>query len=139
MRPPILRALIIGALTAAWMINLSFAQPNNTNLVAQTRPAGLNVAMSSQLVPLSINQMHSWIVTLTTEQGLPAEGASIQVQGGMPTHNHGLATNPQITDYLGDGQYLLQGMRFHMNGEWTIQLNIEFNNRRHIAEFNLHL
>lgn len=130
---------IWGALIAAWMINLSFAQPGNTNLVAQTRPAGLSVAMSSQLVPLSINQMHNWIVTLTTEQGLPAEGASIQVQGGMPAHNHGLATNPQITDYLGDGQYLLQGMRFHMNGQWTIQLNIEFNNRRHIAEFHLHL
>jgi hypothetical protein len=138
MKLPIIRALIIGALMAAWMINLSFAQPDN-NLVTQTRPAGLSVAMSSQLVPLSINQMHNWIVTLTTEQGLPAEGASIQVQGGMPAHNHGLATNPQITDYLGDGQYLLQGMRFHMNGEWTIQLNIEFNNRRHIAEFNLQL
>jgi hypothetical protein len=139
MKLPIIRALIIGALIAAWMINLSLAQPDNTNLVTQTRPAGLSVAMSSQLVPLSINQMHNWIVTLTTEQGLPAEGASIQVQGGMPAHNHGLATNPQITDYLGDGQYLLQGMRFHMNGEWTIQLNIEFNNRRHIAEFNLQL
>lgn len=115
------------------------AQADNTRLQAESQPAGLTISMTSQMVPLGINQMHNWIVTVTTADGQPVEGAAIQVDGGMPAHNHGLATRPQVTDYLGDGQYLLQGMRFHMNGRWALVLRIEHNGRRHTAEFNLHL
>jgi hypothetical protein len=123
----------------AWLLVLPAAQAENTSLVAESQPTGLTVALSSQLAPLTINQMHNWIVTVTSADGRPVEDATILVDGGMPAHNHGLATHPRITDYLGDGQYLLQGMRFHMNGEWVVVLRIEHSGRRHTAEFNLHL
>ena len=42
----------------------------------------------------------------------------------MPEHDHGLPTEPRITTNLGAGDYLLEGMKFHMNGVWTISLVI---------------
>jgi hypothetical protein len=42
----------------------------------------------------------------------------------MPVHNHGLPTQPRVTTELGDGDYRLEGMRFHMQGPWEITLTI---------------
>jgi hypothetical protein len=56
---------------------------------------------------------------LTDEQG-PIEDAALTVTGGMPEHNHGMPTQPQITQQLAAGRYLLEGVRFHMPGLWRI-------------------
>jgi len=42
----------------------------------------------------------------------------------MPLHDHGLPTRPRVTEELGNGDYRLQGMRFHMTGAWEITLLI---------------
>jgi len=83
------------------------------------------VAWSSELEPLAINRLHRWTLTLTDSDGEPVEAATFVVTGGMPEHNHGLPTRPQVTRYLGDGRYLLEGMRFHMQGDWTISIAID--------------
>ncbi|OFE13531.1 hypothetical protein PHACT_10600 [Pseudohongiella acticola] len=95
------------------------------SLSAMTQPAGLHVHMQSELDPLVINQMHSWIIRVEDAQGNPVSDADIRVDGGMPEHNHGLATRPQITANLGEGDYRLEGVRFHMNGEWELRLQID--------------
>jgi len=71
-----------------------------------------------------INEMHSWILHVETENGEPVEGATIEVDGGMPEHDHGLPTKPRITKELGGGDYRLDGLRFHMRGYWEIVITI---------------
>ena len=71
-----------------------------------------------------INQMHSWILHIENADGLEVEGAIVEVEGGMPEHNHGLPTKPRITAELGGGDYKLEGMRFHMSGYWEIVVSI---------------
>lgn len=71
-----------------------------------------------------INEMHSWILHIETEEGAPVEGAIIEVAGGMPEHNHGLPTRPRVTAELGGGDYKVDGLRFHMRGYWEIVLSI---------------
>ena len=39
---------------------------------------------------------------------------------GMPDHDHGLPTQPQVTSRLENGDYLLEGVRFHMPGKWQL-------------------
>lgn len=71
-----------------------------------------------------INEMHSWILHVETEDGAPVEGAFIEVEGGMPEHDHGLPTRPRVTAELGGGDYKLDGLRFHMRGYWEIVVSI---------------
>lgn len=89
------------------------------------RSDGLHVELHSQVQPLPLNQMHSWLITLHSAEGVPLAGARIRVDGGMPAHDHGLATRPEVTAEQGEGRYLLEGVRFHMAGEWLLQLQIE--------------
>jgi hypothetical protein len=82
------------------------------------------VSFQSQLDPLQINVLHSWIVHIENVDGDGVVGATITATGGMPLHDHGLPTRPRIVAELGDGDYLLDGMRFHMAGMWEISLTI---------------
>lgn len=83
-------------------------------LVTYSTPAG----------PPEINRIHSWILHVETEAGDPVEGAEIKVEGGMPAHDHGLPTRPRVTEELGDGDYRLDGVRFHMSGYWEMLITI---------------
>jgi hypothetical protein len=73
---------------------------------------------------LAINRMHSWILHIEDEDGLEIEGAIVDVDGGMPEHDHGLPTKPRVTEELGGGDYRLDGVRFHMSGYWEIIVSI---------------
>jgi hypothetical protein len=82
------------------------------------------LSYSSRLDPIVINRIHRWELHLTDAGGNPVVGAEILAAGGMPAHDHGLPTKPQITRELGEGRYLLDGMRFHMHGFWEVTFDI---------------
>jgi hypothetical protein len=84
----------------------------------------LRVSYISELTPIGINTMHSWRLHVEEVAGGVVEEAEISVSGGMSEHDHGLPTIPLMTDYLGNGDYLLEGMKFHMNGRWTVTVQI---------------
>jgi hypothetical protein len=85
---------------------------------------GLRVTYSTPAGPPQINRMHSWILHVESANGEPVENAKIDVIGGMPEHDHGLPTQPRVTEELGGGNYRLGGMRFHMNGYWEIRVTV---------------
>ena len=95
-----------------------------------TRSGYFHISYQSELKPITINQMHNWILHIETAQGDPVSGAKISVSGGMPLHNHGLPTNPKVTTDLGGGKYKLEGLRFHMRGYWELMVIIEVQGRR---------
>ena len=45
----------------------------------------------------------------------------------MPEHDHGLPTQPQVTEEVEPGSYLIEGIRFHMPGKWQMQFSIQVN------------
>lgn len=90
-----------------------------------SRTGALRVSYTSKLQPIAINRIHSWIVHIESADGNAVANATIAIDGGMPQHDHGLATAPEVTRYLGDGDYLVEGLRFHMNGEWEVTLAID--------------
>jgi hypothetical protein len=104
-------AVVLGAML------LPISQPASADefIVTYTTPDG----------PPEINRMHTWILYVESESGDPIEGADIEVDGGMPAHNHGLPTRPRVTQDLGDGYYRLDGVRFHMSGYWEIVIQIK--------------
>lgn len=128
-------AITVAGLVTAISTSVAAAEP----ISAVSQPSGLQVTLSSELEPLTINQMHSWVIAVQDDQGEPVDNAIIEVDGGMPLHNHGLATRPQVTGMLGNGRYRLQGMRFHMNGEWELRLQIDHDGVTDRATFTLTL
>jgi hypothetical protein len=88
-------------------------------------------------VPLS--QIHSWTLRVETPNGEPVEDAVVRVDGGMPQHGHGLPTSPQVTEYLGDGEYRVEGMKFQMRGWWEVRFLISEPGQSDAITFNLTL
>jgi hypothetical protein len=57
----------------------------------------------------------------------------------MLVHDHGLPTLPLATQNLGDGDYLVEGMKFHMNGWWQVTLSIVSGDDSDSVTFDLQL
>ena len=98
-----------------------------------------NISYRSKLHPVPINKMHVWTLTVKTADGKPVENAVISVDGDMPEHGHGLPTQPEVTEYLGAGKYLLEGIKFSMPGLWVINLSINSQGKKDSVSFNLFL
>ena len=90
-----------------------------------------------QAEPIPVGALHSWTIHIETPDGRPVDGATIAVDGGMPQHGHGLPTQPQVTRALGNGDYLVEGMKFQMNGWWTLDFAIAADGQQDAARFNL--
>ena len=97
------------------------------------------VSYESKLQPISINRIHNWVVHVEAADGSPVDDATITLVGGMPGHDHGLPTMPLATQYLGDGDYLVEGMKFHMNGFWQITISITVAGSSDSVTFDLQL
>lgn len=124
---------------AAHMMNSAPPAELDTATERLTDNGLFNVSYSSDLDPVAINQMHSWTLLVTTPDGQPVEDAVILVDGGMPQHGHGLPTQPQVTEYLGNGRYRVEGLRFQMGGWWEVKFDITAAEQNDDITFNLAL
>lgn len=115
----------------------SLSPQNQTTKITDNQH--FRVSFTSKLEPIVINTMHAWTIYIENNKGQPVLNAEVAVEGGMPEHNHGLPTAPQITKNLGDGCYLLEGMRFHMGGWWTVTVSIIDGNVSDSVTFDLNL
>lgn len=86
-----------------------------------------------------VNQIHEWTLHVETADGAPVENAAITVDGDMPQHGHGLPTRPQVTKYLGNGDYLIEGLRFQMSGWWVMDFTITADGQTDAVRFNMRL
>ena len=69
-------------------------------------------------------RLQRWTLHLETVAGVPVDSASLAVDGGMPQHGHGLPTRPQVTRALGNGDHLVEGMKFNMGGWWVVKFRV---------------
>jgi hypothetical protein len=97
----------------------------------------ISYTASTGTVP--INQMHQWTLHLETKDGQPVENAVISVDGDMPQHGHGLPTRPRVIKYLGNGDYLVDGMKFQMGGWWLMDFTVNANSETDAVHFNIML
>jgi|TARA_B110000971_G_scaffold194862_1_gene208850 hypothetical protein len=104
----------------------SFAEFSEQPVLSANTPKGISIDIFSEIAPLDINRIHSWQLRLTDIQGSPVSNAQIELVGGMPEHDHGLPTQPQITAETEVGSYLLEGVRFHMPGNWQLDIKLTY-------------
>jgi YtkA-like protein len=98
-----------------------------------------NVSYTVSTGTVPVNQIHQWTLHVESADGKPVENATITVNGDMPQHGHGLPTSPRVTKYLGNGDYLVDGMKFQMVGWWMMDFIITANNETDAVHFNMML
>jgi hypothetical protein len=57
----------------------------------------------------------------------------------MPQHGHGLPTKPAVTRRLGEGDHLVEGMKFNMGGWWVVKFQVAGPQGSDVVTFNLKL
>jgi hypothetical protein len=84
-------------------------------------------------------KLHRWTLHLETADGAPVDSGDVAVDGGMPQHGHGLPTRPRVTRALGNGDHLVEGMRFNMGGWWIVKFRVAAAAGRDSVVFNVKL
>jgi hypothetical protein len=122
------------------MIKMSYVPPDLDYALTRLSDKGdYRATYSSSETPVPVNELHTWILHIETADGKPVDHATISIFGDMPQHGHGMPTQPQITEQLGNGDYLVEGMKFQMGGWWKIDFTIEANGQSDQVSFNLML
>lgn len=111
--------------------------PHNQPLTRASSQQVFMVTLIPPAKPIAVNDMHSWQLRLTTADGNPVSRATFKVDGGMPQHNHGLPTRPLITQSLGHGTFLMEGVKFNMSGAWELKIDIEADKLKDSVHFQI--
>jgi hypothetical protein len=109
----------------------------STTRLSDKNTFSVSYTASTGTVP--VNRMHQWTLHVQTAEGQPVENATIVVDGDMPQHGHGLPTQPRVTKYLGNGDYLVDGMKFQMGGWWLMDFTITADGQTDVVHFNMML
>lgn len=97
---------------------------NDTAPLFETNSSqGYIVKIFSDSNPIVLNRIHEWQLSIERDNK-PVSEANISLTGGMPNHDHGLPTQPEMTSESEPGRYIIEGIRFHMPGLWQIIINI---------------
>jgi hypothetical protein len=87
--------------------------------------AGLyRVSLAPEAGAVPLGAMHAWVVEVETAKGEAFDPIRLAFDGGMPQHGHGFLTAPRVTRALGPGRYLVEGVKFHMGGDWTLRVEV---------------
>lgn len=108
--------LLLFQATSAWA---------DVDLTAPSLDRAFDVRVFPRDGEVLVGRYHQWIIQVTDANRNVVDNASMTVAGGMEAHGHGLPSKPQITRYLGNGQYLIEGMLFNMAGRWTLLFVIQ--------------
>jgi hypothetical protein len=138
---------IFVGLLAAYVFTMSMMKPGVKDVPANldystTRLSdeGLfNVTYTASTGTVPVNQIHQWTLHVEGADGKPVEDAAIDVDGDMPQHGHGLPTQPRVTKNLGNGDYLVDGMKFQMGGWWLMDFTITAGGQSDAVHFNMML
>ena len=134
-------ALAIGLVAAGCSAQAGVEPPTDSREYAteQTSAHGAFVVSYKTDAGIPIGRLHSWTLHVARTDGTPVTDAVIAVDGDMPEHRHGLPTKPRVTRHLGNGDYLLEGVKFQMGGWWVMDFDVTAAGRSERVRFNLQL
>jgi len=75
--------------------------------------------------PIPFNEPYKLVVTVARAASptVPERAARLELDATMPAHGHGMNRTPHVTAN-GDGTFLVEGMLFHMSGEWNLVFHV---------------
>ena len=138
------RLFQLAAIAAVFSLDacMMFAKPPQELDYSRTRTSTAGIYRATirpQGDSIPKGKLQRWTLHLETAKGVPVDSASIAIDGGMPQHGHGLPTKPQATRNLGNGDHLIEGMKFNMGGWWVVKFRLSAAPGQDSLIFNLSL
>lgn len=99
------------------------ATPHDEVREASTDGGSWRVSYAPTPDPIPPNDFFSLMVAVSYAEGAAVQGLSIVVDATMPSHGHGMNTAPLVED-RGDGSFFVDGMLFHMTGDWVLTVDV---------------
>lgn len=130
-------ATLGSGLTAVALAHQAAPVDLDRSLARTTRSGAFQVRIEPAERPIPLHKVHRWNVSVSDRAGRPVDNAVIRVDGGMPQHGHGLPTKPVAVAGPTTGTYLINGMKFSMDGWWEIKLEITAGDVSDGVTFNL--
>jgi len=137
-RTSVVAAGVVMALTACSHFGGSAPSPDIATVKASAHRL-YRASVRPALVPIPVRRLQSWTLHIDTMDGRPVDAATITMNGGMPQHGHGLPTAPHVTRALGNGDHLVEGVKFNMGGWWVVRFAIASSAGTDTVTFNLSL
>jgi hypothetical protein len=76
-------------------------------------------------ITIVVNKLFCFQVTVRGSNDAWLKGLRVsKFDALMPGHHHGMITRPKLTA-KNSGQYLIEGVKLHMSGEWSLELKLE--------------
>jgi len=89
---------------------------------------------------IPLRRLHAWMVRVEDANGARVVAPILlTIDGGMAQHGHGFDTQPQVAQRLPNGDYRIDGMKFHMGGDWQLKLQIVTGDLADVANFELNV
>lgn len=133
----VVASLLVVTVAAGWLWMSYVPGDLDLSTTLPTQNGLYTVSYEPSKTPIPVNEIHEWTLTLTDAEGRPLEHAHVSVDGDMPQHGHGLPTEPQVTTELGGGDYLVEGVKFHMPGWWVMDFTIDAGDQTDTVRFDL--
>jgi hypothetical protein len=78
----------------------------------------------SKKVQIQLNKLFCAVVTLTPSKADSIKDLKLKsFDAVMPAHRHGMVTRARIQESK-SGEYLIEGLKFHMPGDWSFKVNL---------------
>lgn len=134
-------ALLAAGLAAGCSAQAGIKPPQDASDYATERSSAQGAFRVSYRTdgPVPVGRMHAWTLHVARADGTPVTDAQITVDGDMPEHRHGLPTRPRVTRHLGNGDYLVEGIKFQMGGWWVMDFDISTGGTSDRVRFHLQL
>jgi hypothetical protein len=84
---------------------------------------GYTVAYRADPAPIPLARHFGLDVIVCPNAGVAAP-AGLEVDAVMPAHKHGMNYRPQVAA-AGPGRYRVEGLLFHMSGEWELRFDLD--------------
>ena len=101
------------------------AAPPDFPLTATSDSGLYRVSIQPAIDEIPIATFHDWILRVETADGGMFVPTRLGINGGMPAHRHGMTGEPRVTRRLEDGSFVVEGMKFHMAGEWRLIVGVD--------------
>ncbi len=85
----------------------------------------VRVYLTPLVKEVPLRKFHTWAVRIEAVDGTPLAVTRVMVDGGMPDHGHGLPTKPRVIKSKAVGEFLIEGLKFHMPGLWNLDIILQ--------------